>query len=165
MIQYNMKVKVIMDDKKHRKVPSPEVGGKFTDQSDLVILAQTVAGEAEGESYEGKLAVAYVAMNRVGDKRWPPTASEVVLQKWQFSCFNAGSPRIKPMMQPEKYIGAGKWEECFRAAASAMFGLEPDPTFGANHYLVTSIRDRTSWSQGKTPTVEIDNHSFYKLAW
>ena len=63
------RVNVYMDEKKHRKMPYPEVGLPFEGQSDLMVLAQMVAGEAEGESYKGKLAVAYVAMNRVSDCR------------------------------------------------------------------------------------------------
>ena len=159
------KVFSYMDKRSHNKVPLPEVGVKFEEQSELVLLAQTVLGEAEGECWLGKLAVASVIMNRVRDPRWGDTVQDVALQKWQFSCFNAGSPRIAPMMRPRKHVRPEVWEDCVKAAAAAFFGLCEDVSEGADHYLVTSWQDRTAWARDRTPVAEIGDHSFFKITW
>lgn len=154
-----------MDKREHQIVPVPEPGTRFEDQSELILLAQTVLGEAEGESYLGKLGVANCVMNRTRDPRWGNTVQEVALQKWQFSCFNAGSPRIMPMMRPSKHVSRAIWRDCIKASTSAMFHFEEDPSMGADHYLVTSIKDSTSWSKGRQPVAIIGNHSYYQLSW
>ena len=154
-----------IDKREHQVVPVPEPGVPFKDQSELVLLAQAILGEAEGETLEGKLAVGNVVMNRARDPRWGSTVQEVVLQPWQFSAFNSGSPRISVMRQPIRFAGKEIWRDCIAAACSAMFGFEEDPTNGSDHYLVTSIKDRTSWSKGREPEVVIGHHSFYRIRW
>ena len=58
---------------------------------DVVLLAALVAAEARGESYEGQVAVACVARNRVDHSRWwGRTWREVILAPMQFTPFNAG---------------------------------------------------------------------------
>jgi N-acetylmuramoyl-L-alanine amidase len=161
----NRRPVVTIDKRAHQIVPTPEPGVRFDDQSELVLLAQAILGEAEGETYEGKLGVGHVIMNRTRDSRWGNTVQDVVLQKWQFSAFNSGSPRLKVMRQPIKHAGKSIWRDCIAAACSAMFRFTDDPTNGSDHYLVTSIADKTSWAKGREPEVIIGHHSFYSIRW
>jgi len=131
---------------------------------DLVTLAATVLGEAEGESYIGKLAVAWVVMNRVADSRWPDEPGAVCLQKLQFSCWNVGSSRLHSMFNPRKTIKERLWNDCFKAAMGAVFGLDPDPTSGANHYLAPkSLKFMPRWYDASKVVAKIDNHEFLFL--
>ena len=57
---------------------------KEIDFNDLYLLARLVESEAGNESYETKMMVASVVMNRVADSRFPNTIKEVVYQKGQF---------------------------------------------------------------------------------
>ena len=57
---------------------------KEIDFDDLYLLARLVESEAGNESYETKMMVASVVMNRVADSRFPNTIKEVVYQKGQF---------------------------------------------------------------------------------
>lgn len=159
------KVLETMDKRQTRVAPAPEPGAPFEHQSELVLLAQTIVGEAEGEDYEGKLAVAYTAVNRMFDRRWGDSIAEVVLQKWQFSCFNAGSPRLRAMKLPLRWVGDDIWQDSFRAACAAFYGFEPDPTGGADHYCTTSVASKTAWAKDREADKIIGAHSFYKIRW
>ena len=57
---------------------------KEIDFDDLYLLARLVESEAGNESYETKMMVASVVMNRVTDSRFPNTIREVIYQKGQF---------------------------------------------------------------------------------
>ncbi len=132
---------------------------------ELFLLTATVAMEAEGESYEGKLAVAYVIMNRITNRGG--TISETVLKSHAFSAWNTKSGRRVRLDS----ISASAWEDSERAAISAYYFFEKDPTVGADHYLNIKLTrklrrkgDLPSWVSKLTKTVKIGLHTFYKEA-
>lgn len=145
--------------------PVPDPTKEPAEWADLITLAATVCGEAEGESLLGKRAVAYVVMNRAADPRWPDNPGEVCLQRHQFSCWNIGSSRVPKMMSPKRTgISQKSWDDCFRAATEAMYKLEPDPTNGANHYLAPgSLKVLPIWAKADKIVAKIDAHYFYLL--
>lgn len=145
------------------RVPTPDPGLAPKLWPDLMILAATVLGEAEGESRSGQRAVAAVARNRATDdaSRWPKRIGEVCLQPAQFSCWDAPS-RLKAMRNPKQLVAEAVWESCFLAATEAMFGYEPDFTGGANHYLNEKLLPKLpSWARTDSVTVRIGQHTFY----
>ncbi len=157
------KVKTVNDKMTRNEVPYPEPGIPRDMQSDLMILAQTILGEAEGEMCDGKLAVGFTIVNRSKDSRWPDRVGDVCLQRLQFSAWNAGSPRVPVMMNPKRRASLMIWRDCWRAATAAFFGLSCDPTGGANHYLVSEIQSSTYWARDENPTAIIGDHSFFRL--
>lgn len=60
------------------------------------LLARIVHAEAKGESYEGKVAVANVVLNRVDSPKWPDTIREVVYQQGQFQPVSNGTINNQP---------------------------------------------------------------------
>lgn len=60
------------------------------------LMARLVHAEAKGESYEGKVAVATVVLNRVDSERFPDTIKEVIYAKNQFSPVADGSINQEP---------------------------------------------------------------------
>lgn len=148
----------------HWWAPVPEIGEEPSTWGDLMVMTATILGEAEGEPPMGKLGVAYVIKNRVADERWPNTASGVCLQHLQFSCWNPGSLRLISMTNPRRHVSESTWNDCFRAALNAEWGLEPDPTLGANSYLAAaSLKVLPIWAEQEKMTVRIGAHSFFKL--
>lgn len=128
---------------------------------DFDILARTIYGEARGEPWIGKVAVAHVVLNRMNDPRWPNTVAEVCLQRKQFSCWNPDDP-----MRPKVLAVDGAtipFQECLWAAYSVLRGEVPDPTNGANHYYAPSTINPPRWAQGQTPVRTIGRHRFFKL--
>lgn len=146
------------------RYPVPPLGVEPDDWPDLLVVAATVLGEAEGENLTGKRAVAYVVLNRAADSRWPDSPREVCLQRLQFSCWNVGSPRIPVMLAPQGRVSEQVWSDCFRAAIEAMFGIEPDPTGGANHYLAPrSLKSLPAWATTDKLVAKLGAHQFYRL--
>jgi N-acetylmuramoyl-L-alanine amidase len=80
---------------------------------DETLLAQLVCGEARGEPYEGKVAVAAVILNRVNDDRFPNSVAGVVYETHAFEAVENGE------------IYRGVEEECAQAARVALNGYDP----------------------------------------
>ena len=134
---------------------------KIQHSQQLFLLAATVAMEAEGETYKGKLAVAYVIMNRTSF--YNQTIDQVVLKPFAFSAWNTRGRKHKLQEIPDK-----AWFYSERAASSAYYQIEKDPTKGATHYLneplTRSMRkkgDLPAWVGRLKKLVDIGKHSFY----
>lgn len=128
-------------------------------RDELYFLSITVLQEAGGESFKGKLGVAYTIMNRGG------SVMDTVLKSYQFSCWNTDSPtRMSIDTTPEDVL-----RECYKAACAAYFKLNPDPTKGANQFLneelTKKIRDGSlpGWFDEAKVTARIGKHTFLKL--
>ena len=83
-------------------------------QDDLYLLAAIIHAEAEGEPYEGKIAVGSVVMNRVFSSKFPNTISSVIYQANQFEPVRSG--RLQMIMDK------GPNEDCFSAAREVLNG-------------------------------------------
>ncbi|MGN0318182.1 MAG: cell wall hydrolase [Lachnospira sp.] len=89
---------------------------------ELWLLACIVSWEARGESYEGKLAVANVVLNRVRSSYYPDTISGVVYQRGQFSGVLDGNGNISERFGAVLSEGPAN-EECRTAAVDALAGI------------------------------------------
>ena len=132
-------------------------------QDEITLLTWTVAMEAEGEPYEGKLAVAWTIMNR--SRKHKKSISDTILQDRHFSAWNQDSPtRMRLDVISETVMSSAEV-----AALRAYNGTrrEEDPTNGATHYinkeLTRKIRGGSlpAWVGAMTETVTIGRHTFY----
>ncbi len=118
---------------------------------DLYLLAKLIRAEAEGEPYEGQVAVGAVVMNRVKSRQFPNTIYDVIYQPGQFSCL----PKLATI-EPDA--------QSLQAAREAMAGR--DPSRGAIFYYNPRLASREGARFFKTakltPTVTIGNHEFFK---
>lgn len=113
--------------------------------SNLYLLSCCVYGEARGESYTGKVAIAAVVLNRVKSSNFPNTISGVIYQPGAFTAVADGQ------------INLGTNDECTRAAQDALNGW--DPTYGCIYYY--NPRTATSqWIRTRPVVVTIGNHVF-----
>ncbi|HDZ74361.1 MAG TPA: cell wall hydrolase [Aurantimonas coralicida] len=125
---------------------------------DIEVLARTVYGEARGESALGKLAVAWVVVNRA--KRARSGLAAACLKSIHFSCWNnarANDANQLAMMTAD--LSDPVFARCVIAALQAAHGLAPDPTGGARHYHALGVRPR--WARGKSYET-IGRHRFYR---
>lgn len=113
--------------------------------SDLYLLSCCVYGEARGESYTGKVAVAAVVLNRVKSSNFPNTVSGVIYQKGAFTCVSDGQ------------INLGTNDECTRAAQDALNGW--DPSGGALYYFNPNTAT-SAWIWSRPQLVTIGRHIF-----
>ena len=136
--------------------------------SDLDIATCTIIGEAAGEPWEGKLAVAYVLLNRWRTKKGQfardDTLATTCLRHLQFSVWTAKDPGFERLYE---YGPRGKvYRECMRAMLTAIDEIVSDPTNGALHYhTVARPAWATSWppnwAEGHEPSAAIAGHVFY----
>lgn len=124
-------------------------------QKQVMCLAKNIYYESATESYEGKLAVANVVMNRVNSPQYPKTVCEVVYQKikntYQFSWVGQNVGTIN-----NKYA----WEECMIIARKALTEHKlHDIIYKTNamYYHNTSVNP--GWKLKKV--TRIGNHIFY----
>lgn len=113
--------------------------------SDLYLLSCCIYGEARGESYTGKVAVAAVVLNRVKSSNFPNTISGVIYQKGAFTCVSDGQ------------INLGTNDECTRAAQDALNGW--DPSGGALYYFNPNTAT-SAWIWSRPQLVTIGRHIF-----
>lgn len=125
---------------------------------DIETTARTVYGEARGESFEGKIAVAWVIRNRADTKYRGDSCETVCLKPWQFSCWNPTDPNKAKIEAVD--IENESFRQCLLAVAVVLGGLAPDPTDGSRHYHVAGLD--VNWAEGQTPAGKIGNHLFYK---
>lgn len=124
---------------------------------DIEILARTIYGEARGEHRNGKVAVAWVILNRTKDRRWRKDVMGVCLQPKQFSCWLESDPNRQKLRQVQ--LDDPLYRECYSVAMSVCTGGEQDPTDGSTHYHVNTLSP--NWSKNKVPVCRIGNHSFF----
>jgi len=138
---------------------------KYGDISAVDILARTIYGEARGEKFLGKLAVACVVMNRVhadlnNDNKpdwWGEGVKAICLKPYQFSCWLENDPNLEHITTV--HDGYEDFLVCLAIAAGAMAGDFEDVTGGATHYHTKAIIP--AWANGKEWSALIGNHIFY----
>lgn len=121
--------------------------------NELDCLSKVVYHEARGESVEGKLAVAYVVMNRTKAGRWPDTVCEVTLQPKQFSDFHLNIPINR---------ASEAWTTSLDVARNVYYQKVSDPTKGALFFF-NPKKASPKWKSSLTFIKNIGNHSFLTL--
>ncbi|MBI4154781.1 cell wall hydrolase [Candidatus Woesearchaeota archaeon] len=130
--------------------------------SEEMLLARMLYGEARGCSKEEKIAIAYTALNRNKDeKKWngENNLKTVLLKKRQYSCFNEKDPNRTKLMNPDSKI----FEECLEVARGVLNKRYKDPTNGATHYHTRNIKPNWDYSKLEERNLEGNfKHKFYK---
>lgn len=133
----------------------------FSNDNDEVLLARMIFGEARGESEQGRIAVAYSAVNRLqNQRRFGRNLHEVILRRSQYTCFNQGNANRIQLMDPLRY-DAARFRQCLQTARNVLGRRAADPTSGANHYFNPNHAN-PSWADRMILTARIGNHNFYR---
>ncbi|MDA1317171.1 MAG: cell wall hydrolase [bacterium] len=125
-------------------VKNPKWTGDFSDDTDQVILARALFGEARNTLVpdEARIAIGWVVKNRVESSGWPNTYWEVITTPSQFSSFNIGDDNrlfVEDPLHKNNAIDKKAWEHTYDLAKKIIEGEITDPTQGANHYYDDSI--------------------------
>ena len=89
-------------------------------EEDITMLANLIYCEARGESYEGKLAVASVVINRILSSKYPDTMAGVIYQKSQFAPVTSTK---NSFVEALAYDKAANSSGCYEAAREAAAGI------------------------------------------
>lgn len=116
-------------------------------QNEIQMLAQVIHGEARGESFEGKVAVAAVVLNRLHDQEFPNTIKGIIFETRAFTA-----------VQDKQYYLTPN-NSAYKAAYAATKGW--DPTQGSTYYF--NPKTATSdWIWSRQQVKQIGKHIFAK---
>lgn len=134
--------------------------------TDFVVMAQTIFGEARGETQSGKIAVAHVILNRYKRCKARPqfgkgTIESVCLAPLQFSCWNKNDINYAIINEID-LVGNKSFLDCVTIAFNVLTGKITDNTNGADHYYACTMKDAPEWSKSGYDKINIGNHIFLK---
>lgn len=135
-------------------VPLSARAGEAT-ADDIRVMALNMYHEARGEGELGMLAVGWVVLNRMADKAYPSTVSEVVFQGCQFSWVCDG--------RSDRPREASAWRRALTLAAALLDRGGADPTRGAMWYHADWVRD-PGFGPRVSRVAQIGRHIFYARA-
>ena len=124
-------------------IPLGSPPATVTSASNVQLLAAIIECEAGGESYEGKIAVGNVVMNRVASNRYPNTIADVLYQRSQFTPVTSGRFVL--------VLSRGANGSCTQAAQDVLNGKR---VVGTEIYHFCRVN-------GYTTGITIGNHVFY----
>lgn|GEM_PF-1506182 len=128
-------------------VGDPKWTGNFADDTDQMLLARLIFGEARNQSKEVMQGVAWTVKNRLLAKHsyFGFTYHEIILKKsrgiYQFSCMNPNDPNnndnfsllINPLGDKKK-LTERAWFSACEVAADLLNEVYDDPTDGATYF-------------------------------
>ncbi len=125
-------------------------GGYFQRPSsvDIDLLARLITSEADGEPYEGKVAVGAVVLNRISNPDFPNSIRDVIYQ------YGDGTYQFEPVQNGRIYLPASN--DSINAAKDALNGW--DPTNGAIYFFANYVKSTWLWSRPLSTI--IGNHVF-----
>jgi len=131
--------------------------------TDIDIMARTIATEAGGESLKGQIGVGYVILNRTLSKwQGKDTVTEIIKSPYQFSVWNKNSKVDPNAIKPD--------DNSYKTALKVIEGITSskykDPTGGASYYWNPNVAKRKSWMSPaeKENKLTIGKHTFAGLA-
>jgi spore germination cell wall hydrolase CwlJ-like protein len=110
---------------------------------DIECLGANIYHEARGEPLAGKMAVAYVTLNRVKHPKFPKQVCQVVFQRKQFSW----TLKTRKTRVPQEYYDL------------ALKAYQSNYSFKAIYFHNTKVKP--SWSRKTVKYKQIGNHVFY----
>ena len=132
----------------------------FSKDSDKILLARMIYGEARNCSDEEKIAVAYTVINRANDsKKWNgENIKDCILKPWQYSCFNKNDVNRKKLKNPPKRV----FEDYIKIAEDVLNGKYTELNKGQTHYFNPRVV-RPKWADKLDRIGRIKNskHEFY----
>ncbi len=121
------------------------VAASTYNNNETYLLARLVHGEARGEPYVGKVAVAAVVLNRVKSPLFPNTIAGVIYQAGAFDAVSDGQINLEPDA------------DSLRAARDALNGWDPS---GGCLYYYNPATATNGWIWSRTVQLSIGKHNF-----
>lgn len=121
---------------------------------DIWLMACIIDWESGWESYEGKLAVANIILNRVRSSNYPNTISGVIYARNQFSGVSDGSGNATARFA-QRLASGPRTDECVQAALQALTGVNNVKNFTA--FISTGSANFSAYSD----YMVIGAHCFY----
>jgi N-acetylmuramoyl-L-alanine amidase len=123
----------------------------LSQDSDRVLLARMIFGEARGQSYDEKVAIGYTVINRANDDSLGNghDVRSVVLKNrpnkngrsiYQYSCFDPLDANNIKLKDPLSHDSSNVWNDCLIAADEVLSNKRPELNKGQDHYHEKKMR-------------------------
>jgi N-acetylmuramoyl-L-alanine amidase len=135
-------------------------------QKQIECLADNMYHESKGEIHKGRVAVAFVAINRTEESYFPDDICGVVKQKTkrkcEFSWYCDPEKKQESRKPLEKKLADPVYEEIKRLAEYIYFNRDSieDPTKGALYFHAKYVKVK---ARGKKVKAVIQRHIFYNI--
>ena len=141
LVDADEEIKIAPTDK------NPKWTGNFYDDTEAIILARLIFGEANGQPHEAKTWVGWSVINRTKAKSWwPDNIHGVILQTGQYDPFKHNDPNFPKIISPLGYkdvseIDKKSWFECCEIAQKIISGEVENPTEATHFHGIGVTRD------------------------
>ena len=154
-------------EKRIPTVDDPKWTGDFEDDTEQMLLARVLFGEArnEGLSDKARIAVGWTVKNRVENPGHGENYHQVILEENQYSSFRESDdnwPFVKNPLLENSSTDQEAWINCYEIAGQILAGTVADPTQGANHYYDESI-ETPYWANEDNFKIKINTIFFHHL--
>lgn len=138
----------------------------------LVYMAGFIKAEAGNQPYQGKIAVAYVILNRAGGAAGD--VKGVLTAPYQFSCYIPYHTVERYLQQYASMTDAQRvQDECWKAAVGAYNGTETNPIGTMKYYCnpkACSVGEAAQWERirernSEAEIIVIGDHVFCQNCW
>lgn len=126
-------------------------------------MALNIYREAGNQSWDGKIAVAQVVLNRVENRRWPNTPCEVIYQRNSRACQFSWvcNPRLHHVrLNDNDTRGQQAWLDSRMAATLALLGEIDDLVGRSDHYHANYVSP--GWRTSMRRVRQVGVHIFYE---
>jgi spore germination cell wall hydrolase CwlJ-like protein len=136
--------------------------------NDKEYVALTIYGEARGESFDGKMAVASVLRNRFLSHRWGISYASVCLSPKQFSCWNVEDPNLPLLRTFGQALSYGTVPDdaavrvCLWIADGVLGSYFPSTVEQATHYFAASMLHAPAWASTGHFVGQRGGHLFFE---
>lgn len=125
--------------------------------TEILVVALTILGEAEGEPWAGKVMVAEVICNRA--RASGKTMRQVCLERKQFSCWNSGQRGMERRLCEIQTMLSPAWRDCLRLAKDVCQPGHKTCT-PAMFYFNPKLAS-PKWAKAMKKIAVVGNHVFY----
>lgn len=154
-----------------KRVPTandPEWTENFDDDTEVILLARVIFGEAEDQPKEAKIGVGFTVVNRVKKQRsnWGLNIRDVILGTDHYNAM-WDKNTLDKVRDPLNKAGEDRkkaWLDSYKAAAGILDESLTDPTSGAtNFHSFNDPQMFPSWATEKNFKIKIGAIYFYEL--
>lgn len=131
----------------------------YAEDTELQCLARNIYHEAGAESFDGKLAVGQVTINRTKHRAFPKTVCGVVKQKRLSTC------QFSWYCSPERYIDkkSKNWKDSVHVANLLLTYRMTYDKLGNDVLFFHTVSSPFTWVNSYQKVAVVGNHIFYKL--
>jgi len=142
-----------------REIFSKKGGSYSLSDTDIDIMARTIAAEAGGESLKGQIGVGYVILNRtLNEWQGKETVNDIIKSPYQFSVWNEDSEIDPTTITPDD----SRYKSALKVIEGITSSKYKDPTGGAAYYWNPKTAKRKTWMSPaeKENKLTIGKHTF-----